>query len=147
MRITVDSIVSERPYGIIFAGTIAEEGGRRHGQRLRVRAELQHLLGIPAAGDTWEIDGELLQTSYGPQVAARSGRRILSSGHLIKQFLAGHVPGVGAERARRLWDEFGENLSEVLSNDDMLDEISATMSPGRPPAAKQHSLNGWTGRG
>ena len=132
MRITVDSIVSERPYGIIFAGTIAEEGGRRHGQRLRVRAELQHLLGIPAAGDTWEIDGELLQTSYGPQVAARSGRRILSSGHLIKQFLAGHVPGVGAERARRLWDEFGENLSEVLSNDDMLDEISATMSPDKP---------------
>jgi exodeoxyribonuclease V alpha subunit len=132
MRITVDSIVSEKPYGIIFAGTVAEEGSRRHGQQLRVRAELHRLLGVPTAGDTWEIDGNVSQTSYGPQVAARSGRRILSSGYLIKQFLAGHVPGVGAERARRLWDAFGENLSEVLSSDDMLDEISTIMSPDKP---------------
>ncbi|MGP8122140.1 MAG: AAA family ATPase, partial [Xanthobacteraceae bacterium] len=132
MRITIDSIVSEKPYGIIFAGTVAEEGSRRHGQQLRVRAELHRLLGVPAAGDTWEIDGDVLQTSYGPQVSARSGRRILSSGRLIKQFLAGHVPGVGPERARRLWDVFGENLSEVLSNDDMVDEISTVMSPDKP---------------
>jgi exodeoxyribonuclease V alpha subunit len=132
MRITVDNIVSERPYGIIFAGTVAEEGSRRHGQQLRVRAELDRLLGVPAAGDTWEIDGDVLHTSYGPQIAARSGRRILSSGHLIKQFLAGHVPGVGTERARWLWDAFGENLPEVLSNDDMLDEISTIMSPDKP---------------
>ncbi|MGY3617758.1 AAA family ATPase [Bradyrhizobium sp. USDA 10063] len=132
MRVTVDSIVSEKPFGIIFAGTVADQGSRRHGQRLRVRAELRHLLGVPAVGDTWEIDGEVLQTSYGPQVAARGGRRLLSSGHLVKQFLASHVPGVGIERAQRLWDAFGENLPEVLSTDDMLDKIATTAAPDKP---------------
>src|ERR1700736_2032566 len=102
MRVLVDSILSEKPYGIIFAGTVAEEGSGRHGQRLSVRAELRHLLGVPAAGDVWEIDGEVLPTSRGPQIAARAGRRLLSSGHLVQQFLAAHVPGIGVERARRL---------------------------------------------
>ena len=130
MRITVDGIVSEKPYGIIFAGTVAEEtGGRR---QLRVRANFDRLLGIPAAGDTWEIEGEVQQTSFGPQVAARAGRRILSSGHLIKQFLASHVPGVGPTRAGRLWEAFGENLAEMLSTNDMLDEIAVIMSPDKP---------------
>ncbi|WP_431201367.1 hypothetical protein ACQ86E_19550 [Bradyrhizobium betae] len=91
----VDSIVSEKPYGVIFSATVAEEGSRRHGQRLRVRAELRHLLGVPTVGDTWEIDGDVLQTSYGPQLSVRTGRRLLSSGRLVKQFLASHVPGVG----------------------------------------------------
>jgi exodeoxyribonuclease V alpha subunit len=130
MRITVDDIVSEKPYGIIFAGTVTgETGGAR---RLCVRANFDRLLGIPAAGDTWEIEGEVRQTSFGPQVAARAGRRILSSGHLIRQFLASHVPGVGPARASRLWDAFGENLAEMLSTDDMLDEIAVIMSPDKP---------------
>jgi exodeoxyribonuclease V alpha subunit len=132
MRIMVDSIVSERSYGIIFAGTIADQGSRQHGQRLRVRAELRHLLGVPAVGDTWEIHGEVLQTRYGPQVTARGGRRHLASGHLVKQFLASHVPGVGIERAQRLWDVFGENLPEVLSTEDMLTEIAAAIAPDKP---------------
>jgi exodeoxyribonuclease V alpha subunit len=132
MRITVDSIVSEKPYGIIFAGTVADQMDSQHGRKLRVRADLDRLLGIPAAGDTWEIDGEIRQTSYGPQIAARAGRRIISPGHLIKQFLANHVPGIGAERAHRLWEAFGENLAEILSTDDMLDEIAKAVSPDKP---------------
>jgi exodeoxyribonuclease V alpha subunit len=132
MRITVDSIVSEKSYGIIFAGTIADQTDLRHGRKLRVRADLDRLLGIPAAGDTWEIDGEIRQTSYGPQIAARAGRRIVSSGHLIKQFLANHVPGVGSERAHRLWEAFGENLAEILSTYDMLDDIAKAMSLDKP---------------
>jgi exodeoxyribonuclease V alpha subunit len=132
MRITVDGIVSEKPYGIIFAGTVAEETGRGGRRQLRVRANFDRLLGIPAAGDTWEIEGEVQQTSFGPQVAARAGRRILSSGHLIKQFLASHVPGVGPARAGQLWEAFGENLAEMLSTDDMLDEIAVIMSPDKP---------------
>lgn len=137
MRIMVDSIVSEKAYGVIFAGTVADEGSRGHGQRLRVRAELRHLLGVPAVGDTWEIEGEVQQTSYGPQVSARAGRRLLSSGHLVKQFLASHVPGVGAERANRLWAAFGENLPEVLSTDDMMNEIAAAISPEKPVLGKR----------
>jgi exodeoxyribonuclease V alpha subunit len=126
VRITVDSIVSEKPYGIIFAGTVGS------GQQLRVRASLDRLLGIPTAGDTWEIEGDIRQTSFGPQIAVTAGRRLLSSGHLIRQFLASHVPGVGQLRAGRLWKEFGENLGEMLSTDDMLAEIGAIMSPEKP---------------
>jgi exodeoxyribonuclease V alpha subunit len=136
MRVTVDSIVSEKPHGIIFAATVAD-GESHRGQRLRVRAEHRHLLGLPAVGDTWEIDGELLQTSYGPQIAARSGRRLLSSGHLVRDFLASHVPGIGTERAERLWAAFGENLPEILSTDDMLEEIAAIVSPDKPVLGKR----------
>lgn len=136
MRVTVDSIVSEKPHGIIFAATVAD-GGSRCGQRLRVRAEHRHLLGLPAVGDTWEIDGELVQTSYGPQIAARGGRRLLSSGHLVRDFLASHVPGIGTERAERLWAAFGENLPEMLSTDDMLEEIAVIVSPDKPVLGKR----------
>ena len=132
MRIAVDSIVSERPYGIIFAGTVVDQGDRRSAQQLRVRASLDRLLGIPAAGDTWEIEGEIRQTSFGPQIAATGGRRLLSSGHLIREFLASHVPGVGQTRAARLWDAFGENIGEMLSTDDLLDELATIMSPDKP---------------
>jgi len=132
MRITVDSIVSEKPYGIIFAGTIAGQMDRRSGRKLRVRADLGLLLGIPGAGDTWEIEGDIRQSPFGPQIEATAGRRILSSGHLIRQFLASHVPGVGPARAGRLWDKFGEDLGEMLSTDDMLDEIGTIMSPDKP---------------
>ncbi|MBR0688538.1 AAA family ATPase [Bradyrhizobium manausense] len=131
----VDGIVSEKPFGVIFAGTVTDGAGR--GRQLRVRAGFDRLLGIPVAGDTWEIEGEILQTSFGPQVAAKYGRRILPSGHLIKQFLASHVPGVGPERAGRLWDAFGENLPEILSNDDMLTEIAAVMSPDKPSLGRR----------
>ena len=104
----------------------------QHGRKLRVRADLDGCSDIPAAGDTSEIDGQIRQTSYGPQIAALAGRRIISPGHLIKQFLANHVPGIGAERAHRLWETFGENLAEILSTDDMLDEIAKAMSPDKP---------------
>jgi exodeoxyribonuclease V alpha subunit len=43
-----------------------------------------------------------------------------------------HVPGVGPTRAGRLWEAFGENLAEMLSTEDMLDEIAVIMSPDKP---------------
>jgi len=132
MRLTVDSILSEKPYGVIFSATVAGDG-----RRLRVRAELRHLLGMPAVGDTWEIEGELRQTSHGPQISVRCGHRLLSSGHLVRQFLAAHVPGVGLERANRLWTAFGENLPEVLSTDDFLEEIASVVAPDKPVLGRQ----------
>jgi exodeoxyribonuclease V alpha subunit len=132
MRVTVESIVSEKPYGIIFNGTVVDDAVRPGGERLRVRTNLERLFGIPVAGDTWDIDGEILQTRYGRQLEARAGRRIVSSGYLLQKFLANHVPGIGSERASRLWAAFGENLPEVLSTHDMLDEIAMAMSPDKP---------------
>jgi exodeoxyribonuclease V alpha subunit len=106
LRITVDSIISERPFGMIFAGRIAD-GGSSGGERLRVRGTFDRLLGMPAIGDTWEITGESMSTPYGTQVVATSGRRILPSGRMIARFVAEHVPGIGDTRATRLWEKFG----------------------------------------
>ncbi|HTI88649.1 MAG TPA: AAA family ATPase [Alphaproteobacteria bacterium] len=129
MRIQVDCLISEKPFGVIFAGTVVDALDR--GRQVRVRAGFDHLLGVPVAGDTWEIDGDVVDTFYGPQIVTAAGRRILPSGDLIKHFLASHVPGVGPERASRLWEAFGENLPEVLSSDDMLAEVAAVMSPDK----------------
>jgi exodeoxyribonuclease V alpha subunit len=129
---------AERSFGIIFGGSVAVgDGPLRPGQQLRVRASFDRLLGVPVAGDTWEIQGDLAQTSYGIQVTAESGRRVLSSGRMIMRFLADHVPGVGEERARRLWDTFSENLAEVLSTEDMLDEIAFAIAPDKPVLAQR----------
>lgn len=130
MRIAVDRLISEKPFGVIFAGTLVDACSQ--GRQLRVRAGFDRLLGVPVAGDIWEIEGETVQTDYGPQIVAATGRRILPSGHLMRQFLASHVPGVGPERANRLWEAFGENLPEVLSTDDLLAEIAAAMAPDKP---------------
>jgi exodeoxyribonuclease V alpha subunit len=127
MRIVVDSIVSERSFGIIFAGTADADG-----TKLRVRADLGRLLGVPAVGDVWQIDGDVRQTAYGPQIEVRGGHRLLSSGHLVRQFLAAHVPGIGPERAERLWLAFGENLPEILSTDDLVDDIALIIAPDKP---------------
>lgn len=136
MRIAVDSIVSQKSYGVIFAGTLVDHEGQP-AEKLRVRADFDRLLGIPAVGDVWEIDGEIRQTRYGPQIVARVGRRVLSSGRLIQQFLANHVPGIGPERARRLWGAFGESLAEMLLTNDMLDEIAVAMSPDKPALGRR----------
>lgn len=138
MRVTVDSIVSEKPYGVIFAATALEPDSDMPG--LRVRAEFRHLLGAPAVGDTWEIEGKIEQTRFGPQLAARSGVRVLTSGYMIKRFLAAHVPGIGQVRADRLWNAFGENLPELLANDDVLDEIAKVISPDKPSLGRSLAL-------
>ncbi|MCP3476293.1 AAA family ATPase [Bradyrhizobium sp. CCGUVB1N3] len=128
----MEGIISEKPYGCIFAGILVEGGGR-----CSVRARFDRLLGMPAPGDVWEIEGEIRQARFGPQIAAAAGRRILPSGDLIKRFLANHVPGIGPARAGRLWEAFGENLPEVLSSQDQLDEIAAAMSPEKPVLARR----------
>lgn len=127
MKVVVDSIVSEKSFGIIFAGTADADGAK-----LRVRADLDRLLGTPAVGDIWHIDGDLRQTAYGPQIEVRGGHRLLSSGHLVRHFLAAHVPGIGPERADRLWRAFGENLPEVLASGDQLDDLAAIIVPDKP---------------
>ncbi|MBR0841745.1 AAA family ATPase [Bradyrhizobium liaoningense] len=131
MRITVESIVSERGFGIIFAGRAVE------GDRLRVRATFDRLLGMPAVGDTWEIAGERVSTPYGPQIVATSGRRLLPSGRMIVSFVAKSVPGIGPARAERLWETFGPNLAEVLADEGAVDDIAAALAPDRPVLARR----------
>lgn len=134
MRITVESIISERNFGVIFAGRGAG------GDRLRVRGTFDRLIGMPSVGDTWEIAGEPVSTPYGPQIVATSGRRLLPSGRMIARFIAEHVPGIGMARANRLWTKFNANLAEVLADEGAIDDIAAVMAPDRPVLAKRLAL-------
>lgn len=136
MRITVESIVSERGFGVIFAGRVVG-AGESEGDRLRVRATFDRLLGVPAVGDTWEIAGERVATPYGPQIVATSGRRLLPSGRMISRFVAENVPGIGPARADRLWERFGANLAEVLADEGAVDDVAASLAPDRPILARR----------
>lgn len=134
MRITVESIISERNFGVIFAGRAAG------GDRLRVRGTFDRLIGMPAVGDTWEIAGEPVSTPYGPQIVATSGRRLLPSGRMIARFIAEHVPGIGMARANRLWTKFNANLAEILADEGAIEDIATVMAPDRPVLAKRLAL-------
>lgn len=139
MRIIVESIISERPFGMIFAGRLADPRFSG-GERLTVRGAFERLLGMPAVGDIWEIAGEPVSTAYGRQLVATSGRRILPSGRMIARFIAQHVPGIGDARAERLWNEFGVNLSEVLADPGAIDDIAVALAPDRPVLAQRLAI-------
>jgi exodeoxyribonuclease V alpha subunit len=131
LRIVVDSIVSERDFGMIFAGRAVE------GDRLRVRATFDKLLGVPAVGDTWEIVGQRVTTPHGVQIVATSGRRLLPSGRMITRFVAENVPGIGPTRADRLWEAFGANLADVLADEGAVDDVATVLAPDHPVLAKR----------
>jgi exodeoxyribonuclease V alpha subunit len=139
MRVAVDSIVSERPFGVIFAGRL-QGLAPAAGTRLRVRGTFASLLGVPSVGDVWEIAGEAVETAGGLQVEATSGRLVLPSGRMVVRFVAEHVPGIGRMRADRLWEAFGANLAEVLADDGAIDDISAALDPERPVLARRLAL-------
>src|SRR6202022_609947 len=106
--VVVDSIVSARDFGTIFAGHLED------GSPVRVKAGGTAMLGIPTVGELWSIDGELRQTRFGPQISATRAVRALPRGEPMIGYLAGCVVGIGPARARRLWEKFDHLLPEVL---------------------------------
>jgi exodeoxyribonuclease V alpha subunit len=132
IQVSVDSIVARRGFGIIFSATVLSDAHSEKGAKIRVKAEFSNLLGVPAVGETWDVDGDLRDTPWGRQVQARRGSRAASKGVLIQRFLAAHVPGVGEQRAKRLWDVFGEELAGVLASPDSVGRIADVIAPERP---------------
>ena len=125
MEVAVTSIISERAFGVIFAGV-------SEGRKLRFRAGTDTIAGTPTPGEIWRIEGEENATAYGNQVEASVGRRVLSNGSLISRFLAGYVRGIGPERAERLRAAYGESLGAVLANSANASAIGEVLCPGRP---------------
>jgi len=125
MEVSVSSIISERSFGVIFAGV-------SEGRKLRFRAGADVMAGTPAAGEIWRIEGKEKSTAYGNQVEVSAGRRVLSNGSLVSRFLAGHVRGIGPERAERLRAAYGESLGAALSDPANVRQIGEVLCPGRP---------------
>jgi exodeoxyribonuclease V alpha subunit len=132
MRVAVQSIVSAREFGAIVSARVADDGHPLLGQTIRVK-----IFGAiaPTIGETWDVDGEIKDTQWGRQVDAARAVRVLPTGKLVVDFLAAHAPGVGPERAQRLWTHFGMDLTRALGDADNLDEIARVLAPDRPNLA------------
>ena len=118
MLISVTSILSEKDFGTIFAGVIADESNAQRGLPIRVNALDTVMLGRPAKGEVWDVEGQLQDTpAWGWQIKATRAFRPKPTGKLIRAFLAGHCPGIGPERADALWFAFGDDLGTLLSDE------------------------------
>lgn len=134
MLVLVGKIVSRREFGVILQGTVVGAEGS-DAETIRVKANVASMLGDPVVGETWEVQGTVRQTNWGPQADATSLVRVKPTGALICDFLAAHVPGIGTERARRLWAHFGTELNDVLASEDSVDAIARVIAPDRPVLA------------
>lgn len=136
MRVNVASILSQKDYGTIFSAVIDDPHDARHGQRIRVKGTFKHLLGLPVAGEVWDVDGTIVDTDeYGAQINASRAVRVMPTGKLIMSFLAAHAPGVGADRAALLWKRYGMELETVLSDEANITDIAGAIAPDRPHLA------------
>jgi len=135
MEVTVVTIVSERHFGVILSARVSDVGHPMSGRVIRVRADDKALPARPRPGEAWEIEGDLRETSWGPQLEASRARRRLPAGRLVRDYLASHVPGIGPERAQALWLRFGLELPSVLADDDRIPEIAGVIAPDRPNLA------------
>jgi len=129
MQVQVKRIVSQKAFGTIFAGEILD--GEQVGAFVQVKANAARLIGIPSAGETWEVSGLIKSTKWGEQVEAEYAYRQRPTGKLIVSFLSNNCPGIGPTRAKRLWDKWGNDLAPVLSSGNIA-EIAEVLAPSRP---------------
>ncbi len=128
--VRVTGIVSARPSGVILAGTVVH-GSLPAGTTLRVRVPRRLLPADPLVGETWTVEGRLQATRWGRQLDAATAARAPLEGALIREYLAEHVPGIGRERADRLWHAFGTVLPEALASGDIA-ALASVIAPDRP---------------
>jgi exodeoxyribonuclease V alpha subunit len=129
MLVLVEGVVSERDWGVILSARQVDSPY----QKIRVKALTKVLLGLPSPGETWSFEGELIQSpAYGLQLVAHSGFRKTPTGKLICRYLAEHAPGVGQERASRLWNRWGGDLAKIISDESNIAEIASVIAPDRP---------------
>jgi exodeoxyribonuclease V alpha subunit len=123
--LVVQSIVSSREFGTIFAGRLGD------GSVVRVKAANATMLGRPTVGEVWSVEGDFREPDWGRQIDATRAVRAVPSGRVVVDYLSGCVAGIGPARAERLWRHFQDRLPEALDIGDV-DAIAAVMDPARP---------------
>jgi exodeoxyribonuclease V alpha subunit len=132
MLACVEKLIAERDWGVILSVRPVEQPGEKY----QVKALTKVLLGRPSVGETWHFEGQYLQSPrYGRQLVAQSGYRKMPTGKLICRYLAEHAPGVGFERATRLWNKWSVNLAAIISDENNIPEIAVVLAPDRPNLA------------
>jgi exodeoxyribonuclease V alpha subunit len=120
-----------RLLSVMSNGATIFTGADEQDRAVRVVAPPRVLGRVPVVGESWLIEGEFRQhATFGSQLHATGGRHELPRGRLLTRFLAEHPDfvGIGAVKAKRLWDEFGDRLHLVLS-EGLREPFAAILSP------------------
>lgn len=129
--VLVERILAVRDFGVIFAGRAMDGEIAAAGSTVRVKAKRRAIAGEPAAGETWNVEGSIVRSQWGPQIEATLVTRVLPSGSLLKSYIATHVPGIGRDRAERLWRTYGQELPRILCEGD-IPALAEVIAPDRP---------------
>ena len=70
MRVAVETLVSEKAFGVILRARVDDRGHAAHERKLRVRLANAVMLGRPVPGEIWDVTGEIKETRFGPQIEA-----------------------------------------------------------------------------
>jgi exodeoxyribonuclease V alpha subunit len=94
------------------------------GRRMRFVADRDRIFRVPIVGEVWALKGVSRRHAiYGDQVHVEQATLAAPSGRLVIDFLVRHPAfnglGIGKAKARRLWEEFGQDLGAVLGHGDV----------------------------
>lgn len=129
--VTVTRVVSTLPFGTIFMGETPE------GNSVRIR-----YLGrrqAPVVGDTFAVKGQWSDYTdkfrcVHRQVETKVMKRRAVLGDLLAPFLQ-RVPNIGPQRAERLIQSYGHELTDALADPARLAEVAGVLEPDKPALA------------
>jgi exodeoxyribonuclease V alpha subunit len=129
VTVTISTVYAGSTGGAIFSGhDIA-------GKYVRFVADRDRIFRVPIVGEAWLLEGvSRRHPKYGDQVHVEQAILVAPSGRLVIDFLVRHPAfnglGIGKARARRLWEEFGQDLGAVLGQGDM-EKLTRVLSAER----------------
>jgi exodeoxyribonuclease V alpha subunit len=144
-RVSIQNVVAANPLGCIFQGKVVDPDHPGYGGRLKVRAWRSQLAADPVVGEVWDVEGQLVDTGWGPQLEASRAVRRVPEGALIRNWIASVLGDNGSTVADALWRSFGPRLSQVLQAGDV-HRLSVAMSLNLPvlgPALAVSLVNAW----
>lgn len=127
MKVTVTAIVSQLPVGTIFSAIVADGSP--------VRVKLREQLPV-TVGDQYSVSGttEVYNDRFGRshvQIVSDRADRLRTHGGLIVPWLR-TLDGLGEVRAKRLFEAFGDDLSDVLMDAERLNDVANAIEPKKP---------------
>ena len=118
VTVTISTVYPGSTGGAIFTGHDVA------GRHMRFVADRDRIFRVPIVGEVWALKGVSRRHAiYGDQVHVEQATLAAPSGCLVIDFLVRHPAfnglGIGKAKARRLWEEFGQDLGTVLGQRDM----------------------------
>lgn len=145
IRVSIQRIVAANPLGCIFQGKVVDPDHPSFGRPLKARTWRSQLAADPVVGEVWELEGQLVDTGWGPQLEASRAVRRLPEGNLIRDWVTSVVGDDGSAVAGALWRSLGPRLTKLLQAGDVhsLATVIASRLPVAGPALAATLVNAW----